>query len=318
MRRRIPLLVFLTLLLVTPAAVVFAMRGDEPSRTPPVRVAQVRIAGAPTDIAIAQGRAWVPSAGTGELTAIEDRDKPVVGATYDARAGALRLSSDGFSVWLAGAAGNDLTAVDPLFGGRAARRTIGVGSDAVDVAAGRDGVWVSNGARGTVTRVDPVAGRAVGEPIRTGRFPTALAVGARDVWVVNSGDGTLARIDPREDLVVGRRVPVGRDPQDVAIGFGSVWVANRGDGTLSRIDERTGRPQATVPIGGAPTALAVTTDGVIVLDADDGKVTRLDARTREVTDVVAVGGFPTALAVGAGPSLWTVDARRGLVTRVSR
>ena len=113
-------------------------------------------------------------------------------------------------------------------------------------------------------------------------------------------------------------MPVGRDPQDVAIGFGSVWVANRGDGTLSRVDERTGRPQGTVKIGGSPTALAVTAEGLIVLDAEDGKVIRLDARTRKVTDVVRVGGYPTALAVGDGPSLWTVDARRGLVTRVSR
>ena len=55
-----------------------------------------------------------------------------------------------------------------------------------------------------------------------------------------------------------------------------------------------------------------------MLDADDGKVTRIDKDTRKVTDVVRVGGFPTALAVGDGPSLWTVDARRGLVTRVSR
>ena len=34
--------------------------------------------------------------------------------------------------------------------------------------------------------------------------------------------------------------------------------------------------------------------------------------------MVRVGGYPTALAVGEGPSLWTVDARRGVVTRVSR
>ena len=57
---------------------------------------------------------------------------------------------------------------------------------------------------------------------------------------------------------------------------------------------------------------------MIVLDGDEGTVTRLDGQTRRVTDVVRVGGNPTALAVGGGPSLWTVDARRGVVTRVSR
>jgi len=307
----------LALLLVAPAAVVLLV-GDEPAAPPSVRVQEVRAGSLPADIAIAQGRAWVPSAGSDQLVAIDDRATPEREGTYRARSGALRVASDGLSIWLTGALGNSLTSVDPLFGGEATRHRIPIGRDAVDVAIGRDAAWVSNGAAGTVTRVDPVSDRALGPPIRTGRFPTALAVGAHDVWVVNSGDGTLARIDPRENLVVGRRVLVGRDPQDVAVGFGSVWVANRGDGTLSRIDERTGRPQATVRIGGAPTALAVTVQALIVLDSERARVIRLDPRSLRVTDVVRVGGFPTALAVGERRSLWTVDARRGVVTRVSR
>jgi streptogramin lyase len=316
-RRRTLLIGVLALLLVAPAAAVLLI-GDDAAPAPSVRVEEVRVGSLPTDIAIAQGRAWVPSAGSDRLIAIDDRAAPAREGSYRAQSGALRVATDGLSIWLAGALGNSLTSVDPLFGGEATRHRIPVGADAVDVAVGRDAAWVSNGAAGTVTRVDPVSDRALGPPVRTGRFPTALAVGSQDVWVVNSGDGTLARIDQRENLVVGRRVPVGRDPQDVAVGFGSVWVANRGDGTLSRIDERTGRPQATVEIGGAPTALAVTVQALIVLDSERARVIRLDAKTLRVTDVVRVGGFPTALAVGEGSSLWTVDARRGLVTRVSR
>ena len=272
----------------------------------------------PTDIAIAQGRAWVPSAGSDELVAIDDRPSPERSGTYRASSGALRVASDGLSIWLAGAVGNRLTAVDALFGGEADRHRIAIGTDAVDLAVGRDAVWVSNGAAGTVTRIDPVTERPVGPRIRTGRFPTALAVGSHDVWVVNSGDGTVTRIDPRENLVVGKPVPVGRDPQDIAIGFGSVWVANRGDGTVSRLAERTGRPQARLELGGAPTALAITTGGLVVLDSARGRVVRVDPRTLRATDTVRVGGFPNALAVGDEASLWTVDARRGLVTRVSR
>ena len=244
MSHRLLLLAALTLLLAAPAAVVFAIRDGDAAPAPGVRVAEVRIAGAPTDIALAQGRAWVPTAGDGRLTAIDGGDAPSVARpTRPARA-RCASASDGVAIWVAGATGNSLTAVDPLFGrqGRAARSRTGA---TPSTWPGRDGVWVSNGASGTVTRIDPVCGRTVGEPVRTGRFPTALAVGERDLWVVNSGDGTLARIDPREKLVVGRRVPVGRDPQDVAIGFGSVWVANRGDGTLSRVDEGSGRPQGT-------------------------------------------------------------------------
>jgi YVTN family beta-propeller protein len=316
-RRRTLLFGLLALLLIAPAAAVLLI-GDDPAPPPSVRVEQVPVGALPTDIAIAQGRAWVPSAGSDQLVAIDDKTAPAREGTYQARSGALRVATDGLSIWLAGALGNSLTSVDPLFGGEATRHTIPVGGDAVDVAVGRDAAWVSNGAAGTVTRIDPVSDRALGPPVRTGRFPTALAIGSQDVWVVNSGDGTLARIDQRENLVVGRRVNVGRDPQDVAVGFGSVWVANRGDGTLSRIDERTGRPQDTIKVGGAPAALAVTVQALLVLDSERARVIRLDPRSQRVTDVVRVGGFPTALAVGDERSLWTVDARRGVVTRVSR
>jgi streptogramin lyase len=315
--RRVLLGVVLAALLIAPAVVVL-LTADEPAPAPSVRVEEVRVGSLPTDIAVAQGRAWVPSAGSDELVAINDRVRPSRDATYRASTGALRVTTEGLSIWLAGAIGSGITSVDPLFGGEAERHRIPIAGDAVDLAVGRDAVWVSNGAAGTITRVDPVSDRALGPAIRTGRFPTALAVGTHDVWVVNSGDGTLARVDPRENLVVGRRVPVGRDPQDVTIGFGSVWVANRGDGTLSRIDERTGRPQDTIRLGGAPSALAVTVEALVVLDSQRGRVLRVDPRTRRVTDVVHIGGFPTALAVGQGASLWTVDARRGLVTRVSR
>jgi DNA-binding beta-propeller fold protein YncE len=315
--RRALLGALLAALLVGPAAAVL-LTDDGSAPAPGVRVEEVSVGSLPTDIAVAQGRAWVPSAGSDELVAINDRTRPSRDATYHASSGALRVTTDGLSIWLAGAIGRGITSVDPLFGGEAERHRIPVSNDAVDLAVGRDAVWVSNGASGTVTRVDPVSDRALGPAIRTGRFPTAVAVGSHDVWVVNSGDGTLARVDPRENLVVGRRVPVGRDPQDVAIGFGSVWVANRGDGTLSRVDERTGRPQGSIRVGGAPTALAVTVEALVVLDSQRGRVLRIDPNTRRLTDVVRVGGFPTALAVGEGASLWTVDARRGVVTRVSR
>ena len=315
--RRALLFGVLALVLFAPAAVVL-MVGDEAAPPPSVRVEAVRAGPLPTDIVIAQGRAWVPSAGSDQLVAISDTARPELDATYRARSGALRVASDGLSIWLAGALGNSLTSVDPLFGGEATRHRIPIGRDAVDVTVSRDAAWVTNGAAGTVTRVDPVSDRVLGPPIRTGRFPTALTVGTRDVWVVNSGDGTLARIDPRENLVVGRRVLVGRDPQDVAVGFGSVWVANRGDGTVSRIDERTGRPRGSIEVGGAPTALAVTAESLLVLDSERARVVRLDPNTLRVTEVARVGGFPTALVVGAERSLWTVDARRGVVTRMSR
>ena len=87
-------------------------------------------------------------------------------------------------------------------------RRIAIGADAVDVAVSNEGVWVTNGLAGTVTRIDPVSNRVMGPAVRTGSFPAALTIGAGSVWVVNAGDGTVARVDPREDVVLGRRLPV--------------------------------------------------------------------------------------------------------------
>ena len=123
-------------------------------------------------------------------------------------------------------------------------RRISIGADAVDIAVSPEGAWVTNGLAGTVTRIDRIANRVLGAPVRAGSFPAALTVGAGFVWVVNAGDGTVARIDPREDLVIGRRIAVGRDPHDIAVGHGSVWVANRGDGTVTRLSARTGAARA--------------------------------------------------------------------------
>ena len=60
---------------------------------------------------------------------------------------------------MTGAAANDLTTFDSLFGTEAQPRRIAVGADAVDVAAGRDAVWVTNGARPAL--LTPIAQSAV-------------------------------------------------------------------------------------------------------------------------------------------------------------
>ena len=228
------------------------------------------------------------------------------------------MASDGLSIWLAGAVGDELTTVDPLFGGEADRHRIPVGADAVDLTVSRDAVWVSNGASGTVTRIDPITDRQArrADPHR----PLPDRDRGRHARRLGRQLGRRDRHQDRPAREPRRRAPrAGRaDPQDIAIGFGSVWVANRGDGTISRIDERTGKPKGKLELGGAPGALAVTTGGLVVLDSARGRVLRVDPRTLKVTDVVRVGGFPSALAVGDRASLWTVDARRGVVTRVSR
>ena len=262
----------LVALLTGPAAIVLLGRPDH-AQPAPGTVDSVQVAQVPTDIVATLGQLWVSSARERRLVSVYDADPPTVADSTPLDSPPLRLASDSLSVWATGAAADSLTRV--LADNSKQPGTIALRGEAVDVAVGPDAVWVTNGQRGTVTRVDPVSRRRVGAPVRTGRFPTAIAVGDRFVWVVNSGDGTVARIDPHENLVVGRRLRVGRDPQDIAIGFGSVWVANRGDGTVTRLSSRTGRARGDpIRVGVAPSALAITRDAVLVLDSRPGALLR--------------------------------------------
>jgi serine/threonine protein kinase len=57
----------------------------------------------------------------------------------------------------------------------------------IAIAAGAEGVWVTDGANGTIARIRGVAGQ-VESPIRIGDSPTAVAVGLGSVWVTVDGE----------------------------------------------------------------------------------------------------------------------------------
>ena len=56
----------------------------------------------------------------------------------------------------------------------------------ISIAAGREGVWVTDGANGTVSRIPEVTNQ-VDAPIRVGDSPTAVAVGLGSVWITVNG-----------------------------------------------------------------------------------------------------------------------------------
>jgi hypothetical protein len=57
---------------------------------------------------------------------------------------------------------------------------------AVSIAAGVEGVWVSDAVNGTVSTISEVTNQ-VGTPLKVGDTPTAIAVGLGSVWVVVDG-----------------------------------------------------------------------------------------------------------------------------------
>jgi YVTN family beta-propeller protein len=201
-------------------------------------------------------------------------DPPLPVATLDLRDPMVALARAGGSLWLVDygdwpAGRHRGSVLDP---GRDLRVPVGRAPAAIAAAAGD--LWVSNNLDGTVTRIDPHAGRAEAT-IAVGRGPVGVAGGHGAVWVANTEEGTVSRIDPDANRVRAT-IEVGRGPRGLAVAEDGVWVANSLDDTVSRIDPGTNGVTETFAVGAGPTAVAVGAQAVWVANNHDGTVTRIE------------------------------------------
>jgi class 3 adenylate cyclase/streptogramin lyase len=99
---------------------------------------------------------------------------------------------------------------------------IPVGNSPGSIAFGDGSVWVSNGADGTVTRIDPATRRTVTIDVTT---VGPLAIGRDGVWVASQTD--LLRIDPATNTVVqtiSRAAPYGIESMAIDDRTGVIWI----------------------------------------------------------------------------------------------
>ena len=108
------------------------------------------------------------------------------------------------------------------------------GSVCIDVHD--DGVWVSNEADGSVSKLDPATNRVV-STVKAGTAPVDGARGPDGLeWIPNQ-DGTVTLIEPETNAVAGTLRPGGLTFV-VRNAFGSMWVDDFNGTTLARY--RTG------------------------------------------------------------------------------
>lgn len=179
-----------------------------------------------------------------------------------------------------------------------------------------DAVWVSNGPKNTLHRLDPKTNQVVAT-IEVGRKPcSGLAAGFGSIWVPNCLDKTLSRVDIKTNTVVAT-IPVGPAESEggLAVSRDSVWMLSDKKGVLSRVDPKTNKVVAEIAVpSGSPSC--VYGDGAIWVSSWDNSVlTRVDAKSGKVTDQIPVGPKPRFLTYGAG-SVWTLNQGDGTVSRV--
>jgi DNA-binding beta-propeller fold protein YncE len=198
------------------------------------------------------------------------------------------------------------------------------------VAAGPDGVWVVDGQRGLLARLDAgyehVAAQAswrrtarAADPGQSRPEPTGVAVAGNAAWVTD-GSATLRRADARGRLT-GLAAPYRLD--GVTAAGDTVWAFSTSGAAVVRADARRRRITDVIPIvarpgpeAPAPVAIAATPDQVWVLNGNTATVSRIDARQRGVVGTVALGveHGPRDIDVAAGAA-WVANFD-GSVTRI--
>jgi YVTN family beta-propeller protein len=218
------------------------------------------------------------------------------------------VASSAGAVWITDSADDLLLRIDSA---RQVVDRIPVGRGPAGVTTGGGQVWVANQLDGTVSEVNPGAGRPVAT-IPVGIGPSAVAFGFGSVWVADVTGDSLSRIDAATGKVAAT-IGLSSSPAGIAIGAGSVWVAAQETGELLRVDPAGNQVVQAIPAGQGPDGVAVGAGAVWVADAG-GSVSRFDPRTGTVR-TINVGGAPAGAAYADG-AVWVANSLSGGVNRI--
>lgn len=177
-------------------------------------------------------------------------------------------------------------------------------------------VWVANGPKDTVHRLDPKTNQ-VAAVVTVGRRPcSGLAAGFGSVWVPSCGDKTVSRIDETTNQIVAT-IPVGPAASEggIAASPEGVWLVTDPKGVLSRIDPSSNRVTAEVPVPPNSAGCVYGEGSIWITTPDKNLLTRVDPKTNQVTQTIDVGLGPRFVTVGGG-SVWTLNQGDGTVSRV--
>jgi DNA-binding SARP family transcriptional activator len=271
-----------------------------------------------------------------------DPPRPAVPVTYSALAavapdgaveaavalpGVSRVAVTEGLAWVGGDDARTVSAVSTRT--RRLVRNVVTGLFPSDIAAGDGSLWVVDGARGRVARIQPSYGRILerwrfepsGEapPDRFGFDPTSIAVADHVAWITDGGK-RLLRVAENGAIT---EIPMSRPLVGVATGAGAVWAISGETAELLRIDPQSRRLTMRLPIVDAPDldsafprAVAVGGPYVWVLNGNTGAVTKVDSQSRGIDGTIRVGveRAPVQLAADAD-AVWIAD-EDGTLARV--
>jgi len=179
-----------------------------------------------------------------------------------------------------------------------------------------ESVWVSNGPKNSVVRIDPKSNKVIGT-VPVGNKPcSGLATGFGSLWVPICGDQTLARVDLKEGKLTAT-IPIGiaNSEGGLATGADSVWLITDKKGTLARIDPATNKVVAEIQVPAGSFTVAFGEGAVWVTGTETNVLTRVQPETNLVVETILVGKAPRFLTIGGG-FIWTLNQTDGDVSKV--
>jgi hypothetical protein len=223
-------------------------------------------------------------------------------------------------VWVSRPARGSVTPVDAE--GRVGT-PVRVGGTPGRVAAGANGLWVTDTASGRIVGVavpppDPpratVAGPTAYAARGAGAEASDVALAAGAVWVASAADRRVYALEPD-----GAKTPIeaGEGPVALAADARRVVAADAPAGALTLIDARRRAYGGRVRLGGTPVDVALSGDAAWVADAARARLVRVDLGTRRISHTLAIGRRPVALA-SAGEDLYVLLAGDRELVKVTR
>ena len=185
------------------------------------------------------------------------------------------------------------------------------------LAISADSVWVFTDGKTTLSRIDPVENKIVGE-MRLPAGCTSIVFGEAALWVTCPAENRVLRVDPLLNVVT-HSIEVSAEPFAIAAGEGSIWASCKKEGKVERIDPKTNKVSKTIELG-VPNSEGeiIVAEASVWVTLPGFPISRIDPKTDKVVQQF-VGEGGGSLKASAGVILltnvkqnttWRLDPRR--------
>ena len=174
-------------------------------------------------------------------------------------------------------------------------------------------VWIANFTRKTVTELAAGDGKMLGH-VSVGDAPSGLAFDGMNIWVANYGATTVTKVRASDGKVLGN-FAVGKHPQQLAFDGSNIWVTNEGSNDVTKINARTGNVLGSFAVGQLPEGIAFDGANIWVANRGDNNVTELRALDGKMLGTFPVGVGPFGMAFD-GTNIWVANCDGNIITKL--